>query len=213
MTARSRSSPSGRAARLWLRRRIDLAESAADRLDQKLRALRAEHAEALRRLTETGAAWEAACEDADRWWMRTALLSADHDASWTWLRADADVDLTRTSRLGVSRPDPRSAVGFTEEARGVLPTAAGHEATTGYRQAVTAALAHGVARAAVAALEREIALTQRRLRGVRERWLPRLRAELDQVESMLDEQDRADGVRLQRLAGEGIPLTAADRLR
>ncbi|MCU0265926.1 MAG: hypothetical protein MUC45_07385, partial [Actinomycetia bacterium] len=84
------------------------------------------------------------------------------------------------------------------------PTAAGGPAQELARaavaEAVAAAVQHAVARNAQQIVAAEKAVTQRRLRAIEDRWIPRLERALERVEVELEEFERADGVRLRRAA-------------
>src|SRR6266566_9507160 len=67
--------PPGRAGRLWLRGRLQVAERGLDLLDRKLRILRREHERLALLAQRTGEAWEHACREAETWLLRAALLS------------------------------------------------------------------------------------------------------------------------------------------
>ncbi|HEX6472336.1 MAG TPA: V-type ATP synthase subunit D, partial [Streptosporangiaceae bacterium] len=67
------------------------------------------------------------------------------------------------------------------------------------RAALAAACAHAAAAAAARTVDDEVAATRRRVRAIRNRWLPRLAAALADIELGLEEQEREDGARLRRV--------------
>lgn len=191
--------PPGRSGRLLLRRRMETAERASDLLDRKLRALRAEHDRLRLRAERTGQEWRSSCQEADRLVLRAALLGGRRALD---LAADgrfAELEIRYTVTMGVHYP---AEVTLTPPACG--PRSPGG-AVAAAQRACTAALAaacrHAAAEAAAAAVAREIAVTRRRLRAVERRWLPRLRTALNELETLLEEQEREDDNRLRRATG------------
>jgi vacuolar-type H+-ATPase subunit D/Vma8 len=72
------------------------------------------------------------------------------------------------------------------------------DATAAHRRALEAAVEHAVASTAARAIDAEVAATQRRLRGVQNRWIPRLAAAADALRLSLDEAELAEQIRLRR---------------
>jgi len=64
-----------------------------------------------------------------------------------------------------------------------------------------AAARHAAALTALRTIEAELLATRRRLRAVEDRWIPRLESTLARIRLALDEQERAEGVRLRWAAG------------
>ena len=184
--------PPGRAGRLWLQHRLAVAERGAELLDQKLRILRDE-AQRLTQLTEgTAAAWAAASDEAALWLVRAALLGGERAVRPDLDRATTRVELTWTSTIGVRHPGGATCTPAPDDVPGG-PVADVH---TAHRRALDAAVQHAVAETALRCVLAEATATRRRVRAIEDRWLPQLRSALADVELTLEEQERADAVRL-----------------
>jgi V/A-type H+/Na+-transporting ATPase subunit D len=189
--------PPGRAGRIWLQHRLALAGRAASRLDQKLRILRTEQAAFALLLERTRPAWEEGCRDAELWLLRAALLGGQEALRPAPDDRFADVTVAWTTSMGTTYPADVSLV-FPEPDPHTTPvaTAALVETTAAYRWALDAAVRHAVAQSAAEAIEAEVVTTRQRLRGVQDRWIPRLEAALGEMRLALDEAERTEGVRL-----------------
>lgn len=195
--ARLRNLPPGRSGRIWLQRRLGLARHAATRLDQKLRILRTEEAHATLQLERTRPAWEERCREAETWLLRAALLGGQEAVRPSTRNPPADVSVRWTTSMGTTYPTDSTCV-FPDPPtdRGPIPSSAVIEATAAYRRALDAAVRQAVAEGAARAIAAELASTRQRLRGVQDRWIPRLDDALTELELALDETERAEGVRL-----------------
>lgn len=184
--------PPGRAGRLWLRHRLAVAERGAELLDQKLRILRDE-AERLTLLTEgTAAAWTAASDEAALWLVRAALLGGERAVRPGLDQAMTQVELTWTSTIGVRHPGGATCTPGPDD----VPDGPVADVHTAHRRALDAAVQHAVAETALRCVLAEATATRRRVRAIQDRWLPQLRSALAAVELALEEQERADAVRL-----------------
>jgi V/A-type H+-transporting ATPase subunit D len=190
--------PPGRAGRLWLRRRLAAAARAVELLDRKLRILRAEQDRLHDLARRTGEDWRAGAATADEWLRRAALLGGRRALRLANDGRLAGVAVEYTTTMGVRYP-----ARVTYVATGAPPPAPEHAALTPARAACRAALAaacaHAAATAAARAVDDEVAATRRRVRAIKNRWLPRLAAALADVELGLEEQEREDGARLRRV--------------
>lgn len=189
--------PPGRAGRIWLQRRLAVAERGSELLDQKLRLLHAERQRLRLHVERTGAVWEDAAHEADRWLVRGALLGGQRGIRLAGSPGTADVEVTWSYLMGVRYP---SGVRCTRAADG--PDAAPPDnaalvaARDAHRRAVEAAVTHAAAEAALRVLEAEEVATRRRLRAIEDRWIPRLQQALSQIQLGLEEQEHAEGVQL-----------------
>ncbi|MFA1542879.1 V-type ATP synthase subunit D [Actinomadura monticuli] len=190
--------PHGRAGRLWLRQRIEIAEGAVELLQRKLNILRDERDRMKLLATRTEEAWHRRCAEADEALLRATLLGGRRvlpPASGGLL---ADVTVEHAESMGVSHP---ARIVFTPP--GAAAPAPGGTALTPARRACRAALeaacAHAAACAAVATLDAEVEATGQRVRAIERRRLPRLRKALASIEFALEEREREDGARLRRL--------------
>lgn len=191
-----RGVPPGRTGRIWLQRRLLLARHAASRLDQKLRILRTEQAHAALLLEHTRPVWEERCREAETWLLRAVVLGGQAAVrpSSTPL---ADVSLAWTTSMGATYPTDSACVIPEPDPRlATAPSSAVIEATAAYRRALDAAVRQAVAERAAQAIDAEVAATRQRLRGVQDRWIPRLETALTELGLTLDEAERAEGVRL-----------------
>ncbi len=191
--------PPGRAGRLWLVQRLAVARRAAGLLDRKLQVLAGELDRLRAEAEKTGADWDAACRDAERWLLRAVLLGGERAV---WLAGDvaqAEVTVLYTVTMGARHPaGAQCAAGRAEGWEGAAVAAA----RQAHRSALAAAVQHAAATAAVAVVEAETNATRYRLRAVRDRWIPRLSQALTDVEFSLEELERADAARLRRARHE-----------
>jgi V/A-type H+/Na+-transporting ATPase subunit D len=188
--------PPGRAGRLWLVQRLAIARRAAGLLDRKLQVLVVELARLRAAAEQTGAEWDAACRDAERWLLRAVLLGGERAVRLAGDAGEAEVTVSYAVTMGARHPAAvECAVGRAEGWEGAAVAAA----RQAHQMALTAAVRHAAAAAAVAVVEAETTTTRYRLRAVRDRWIPRLSEALAEVEFSLEELERADTARLRRL--------------
>lgn len=190
--------PPGRAGRVWLAARIDVGRRASELLEQKQQLLRREQ----RRLAElagrTEREWHSLATEADTWNARASVAGGrDEVRRGAALVRPAQARLTWTSQAGVTYPATASVD---------LPPAppplgaAVTPAATACARALEAAVRHAAAESALARVEAELSATVRRLRAIRDRWLPRLEADLHLLELRVDDAEREETTRL-RWAG------------
>ena len=194
--------PPGRAGRIWLVGRLQVARRGAELLEQKRQALLHEQARVRVEAKEARRAWLDAVAEADLWSARAALLDGatrldvlarhvQHEASlelsWSNLMG---AQLPSTSRITVPEPPPLSSLGASSAT--VL-------AARACRQAVNAAARYAVAERADAELGAEFARATRRLRALQKRWIPRHEAALARLDLALDESQREQAARVRWL--------------
>jgi V/A-type H+-transporting ATPase subunit D len=188
--------PPGRAGRLWLARRLQVARRGADLLDRKLRILQAELGPFRDAEEQTAAEWDRCCADAERWLLRACLLGGQRAVR---LAADgrlAAVTIPYTATMGVRHPDrPACTVPASVTWDGPVLT----RARQAHAAALQAAVRHAAAAEARRVLQAEVTATGYRLRAIEDRWIPRLEQALAEVTLALEEQELADAARL-RLA-------------
>lgn len=210
MSGRGFTVPPGRAGRIWLRRRLEVARRGAELLDRKLRVIRGE----LDRLHDAEAAaiaaWDQASADAERWLLRASLLGGQRAIRVAADGRLADVTVSYGTVMGVRYPSSTSCV-IPEARTWDTPVIAAA------RQAHAAALA-AAARAAAAAeavrlAEAEARATGYRLRAVKDRWIPRLEQALTEVTLAIEEQEITDAARLRLATRAGAGGGAGARLR
>jgi V/A-type H+-transporting ATPase subunit D len=194
--------PSGRAGRMWLRRRLGAAERGRDQLDRKLRILVPEQ-QRLRILADgCQRDWLAACDDAKVWMLRATLLGGQDAIRYAAAPEPADVEVTWTTSLGVRYPAAAGLASLSAEVPGVSGNAAIVPATVAYKKALVTGVRAAAAREALHRIEAEIAVTRRRVRALDRRWLPQLREALAVLEQSLVQAEQEDAVRLRRAAGQ-----------
>ncbi len=200
-----RTPPAGRTARLRLQRHLGTAARAVDVLEEKTVALAREQRRLGQHAAETRGRWEDACREAERWFLRAAVIGGPPQVSLaTSRRADppADVRVTWRSIMGVTYPAQASVEAAPAEPLGsVARSSALAEAAERFSTAVDAGLDHAAATRALELVARELAVTRRRLRALEHRWVPQLRAQLHDVELALAAQEQDDAVRVRWVVG------------
>ena len=190
--------PPGRAGRLWLQRRLQVAERGAELLDRKLRILRAE-LEVLRAEQARAAAdWDRCRADAELWLLRASLLGGQRAIRLGANGGSADVTVTYASAMGVRYPSGTSCVIPEPETWDGPVLSSTRQA---YRTALAAAVRHAAATEAVRVIEAETSTTRYRVRAIRDRWVPRLEQALAEVTLAIEEQEIADAARLRLGSG------------
>ncbi len=188
--------PPGRAGRLWLTRRLQVARRGADLLDRKLRILLAELGRRRASAAQTAAEWDRCCADAEQWLLRACMRGGQRAVRLAADGQAADVTISYEITMGVPHPAHttcRIPVPATWDGPTLAATRQAHGA------ALTAAVRHAAAAEALRVIEAEALATRYRLRAVRDRWIPRLEQALAEVTLALEEQELADAARL-RLA-------------
>jgi V/A-type H+-transporting ATPase subunit D len=192
--------PPGRAGRLWLRDRLQIAQRGLELLDRKLRILRREQERLSLLGQRTGGGWERAHREAETWLLRAALLGGQRGLRLSSGGPPAEVAIAWRDTMGIRYP-AEATCDIAEEPSPPLPgTAALGPAAAAHRAALRAAVQHAAVAAATRTVADEIAATSQRLRAIEDRWIPRLRATLAEVELALDESEQADAARLRRAA-------------
>lgn len=195
-SAAGRGAPPGRAGRLWLRRRLLTARRGRSQLDRKLRILVPERRRLLNLADHYRQEWLAACEEANTWLRRAALLGGEDALRLAQTRQRAAVTVNWASAMGVVYPvDVRVSRGAAESEL-LLGNAALAPATAAAWTMVEAAARVAATEEAVRRLDAEVSLTRRRLRALDQRWIPRLEDHLRDLELVLEQAELDDGIRL-----------------
>lgn len=195
--------PPGRAGRLWLLRRLAVAERGEDVLEQKRRALLRQLERLEEQLAEARSDWEEDARAAEVWWQRSAVLAGERplELSRAAISSLADVRLGWRNSLGVLYP----AEVETDLPQGeVIPgggTVALAYAVEAHRRALEAGARLGAARTARDRTKEELRLTATRLRAIQRRWVPAHREALTALQLALDENDREDATRVRWFVG------------
>jgi V/A-type H+-transporting ATPase subunit D len=198
MSSRGLAVPPGRAGRLWLQRRLRVAERGAELLDRKLRILRGELDTLRGEQARAAAEWDRCRADAERWLLRAALLGGERAVRVAADGRLADVTISYRAVMGVRYPSGASCV-VPEPGTWDGPVLA--ETRQAHRTALQAAARHAAAAEALRLVEAETLATQYRLRAIRDRWIPRLQQALAEVTLAIEEQEIADAARLRLAAG------------
>lgn len=188
--------PPGRAGRLRLRRRLDIAERGAVLLEQKLRALQREERRLAQLARTSEREWTRTATEAETWLIRATLLAGQRGLRLAHPDQAAEVGVHWTTAMGVRYPDD---VSCTLPRRGpespAIPcSAAVIEAGTAHGAALVAGLRHAADLAAWRLIGAEIATTRQRVRMLRRYWAPRLRNALAATDLALEERERAEAV-------------------
>lgn len=187
--------PPGRAGRLWLLRRLEVARRGGDVLEQKRQTLLRERQRTASVLAAAAAEWEEKGRAAAEWNDRVLALAGPRRLRLAALHREgtATVDVHWRNALGTVLPDAVN-VEFTPEHGTVSPGGGAGVAlcAEAHRQALAAAAAFAAARAADDAVAAELVVTTRRLRAIERRWIPDHESELRQLELALAEHELED---------------------
>ncbi len=197
-----RGLPPGRAGKLWLEHRLEVAHRAGGLLDQKLRILRGER-QRLELLTrQTGEDWEQAGREAAGSLVLTLLLDGERAIRLEAAAAEADVVVEWEQSMGVRFPaSARCTVPAADPDTPPVGGAALVAARAAHRRALATAVEHAAACAALAVIQDEERSTRRRLRAIENRWVPRLEDAAAQLRVGLEEREHAEAVRLRWAKG------------
>lgn len=191
--------PPGRAGRLWLMHRLDVARRGQDVLDEKRQALLREEEGARARMLLAREEWEASAEEARRWLDRAAILGSERSIGLARLHAGgpARVEVAWRNTLGVLHPiEATLALPPARHADTLAGSAALVPCAEAHRRALEAGARYAVARTSHERVAAELERTVRRLQAIERRWLPEHRRALAGVELRLDEEEREETVRL-----------------
>lgn len=186
----------GRAERLRLRHRLDVATHGADVLERTLRVLRTEERVMLERRGKAERAWREAVRTAETWLRHAAVLGGQRGLTTAARDDAAQVDFIWAVTMGVRHPTGASCV--VPERQDDEPPPAGTallNAEAGYRAVLVAAAELAATQTATELLQREIDVTQRRARALRRHWVPTLNDALARCELALQEQEHEEWVR------------------
>lgn len=189
--------PPGRAGRLWLQERLDVARRAEDLLGRKERLLQDEERRLGAEVADAARDWLDAWRTAATWTARAAVVGGEADLvryRAGTRAAAADVRIVWRNTMGITYPSAAAVVLPDAPpdlwANGALPPAA-----TANRRAVEAGVRHAAAAYSHAQVRAELATTRRRRRAVSERWIPELERSLSELGARLEEMEREEHVR------------------
>lgn len=193
--------PAGRAGRLWLRRRLNIARRGVELLDHQLRILRLEQERLALLVRETAPDWRDHCREAERWLLRAAVVGGQREIRMAADPVPARVDVTFRDVMGVRYP-AHATVTLPEPSQSARPPGGAGLvlAIAAHRAAVRAAVRHAVAETALRIVEDQVVEVRRRKHAISDRWLPRLETALHGLEQQLEDQERDEQVRLHWVA-------------
>jgi V/A-type H+-transporting ATPase subunit D len=191
--------PPGRAGRLWLVRRLEVARRGVEVLDQKRQTLLREQQRLAETLAHSAGEWELKAREAAAWNERALAIAGERRLRLAAapVAARCSVEVEWRNALGTVFPagasvrpgPPRDVVAVGGGS--VVALAAGAHAA-----AVAAAADYAAARAAHEAIAAELQATTRRQRAIERRWIPEHEAALHRAELALDEREREDIARV-----------------
>jgi V/A-type H+-transporting ATPase subunit D len=190
--------PPGRAGRIWLLRRLEVAERGHDVLDQKRSALLRQLERLEGELVDARRDWERDATEAEVWWQRAAVLAGERplELARASVREAAELEVEWRNALGVVYP----ADAEVRPPEGDLFPAGGSSAlayaAAAHRHALEAAARLAAVQTAHRRTESELRATTQRLRAIERRWVPEHELALRGLELALDESDREDAVRV-----------------
>lgn len=190
--------PPGRAGRLWLLRRLDVAQRGADVLDQKRQTLLREQGRLADHLSAATAEWERQAAAAAEWNARALTIAGPRRLLVSALhrRGRVEVSVEWRNMLGVVVPASASVqTGSSPDFVALGGGASVALAAQAHQRALMAAAAHAAARMAYEAITVELTTTTRRLRAIERRWIPEHKAELARLELRLEELELEDVAR------------------
>ena len=190
--------PPGRAGRIWLERRLDVARRGADVLDQKRRSLLALLRELEGQRAAARADWRSAALAAHQELGRALGLAGYRQVELAVLHTgeDAEAVVDWRNRLGVMVPELRSIdPGGRTDLASLGGSAAISTAASAHRHALRCAARYAAVSEAYGRVTVELGVTARRVRAIERRWVPEHEAARARLGLALEEAEREDGAR------------------
>ena len=196
--------PPGRAGRTWLIARLEVAHRGAELLDRKRQVLLGEEARIRAEAERARRDWNEAAAQVETWSSRAGIVDGagrlELLARHVQGRASLEVSwlnfmgarIPRAETIDVPEPPAISALGGSSAA--VLLARASPEAAR-------AATRFAIAERAESELSEELRRAARRLRALRERWIPEHEQALAALDLALDEGQREQAIRVRWLSG------------
>jgi len=203
--------PPGRAGRLWLLRRLEVARRGLEVLDQKRQTLLREEQRLEELLADAEAAWKLGAREAARWNGRALAVAGERRLRLAAAAAGrCQVEVEWRNTLGTAVPAGTSVrSGAAPDFVALGGGAAVALAARAHADALRAAARYAAARAARDAVAAELAATSRRQRAIERRWIPEHEAALHTLVLALDEREREDIARA-RWAAEAAGARAGE---
>ena len=187
--------PPGRAGRLWLTRRLEIARRGVDVLDQKRQALLREQQRLELALAAASGTWERLGPEASAWNDRALAIAGERRLRLAAGRAGGSCQVDVEWRNALGTVFPAAATARPSAASELVALGGGSAvalAAQAHAAAVGAAVAQAAARAAHDAVAAELAAATRRQRAIERRWIPEHEAALARLELTLDEREREE---------------------
>jgi len=194
--------PPGRAGRTWLLARIEVARRGAELLDRKRQVLLAEQMRMRAKVAQTRDEWFEAAAQVEAWTRRAGIVDGAIrlELLTRHVQEPASLELSWRNLMGaqlpdakaIDVPDPLSVSALGGSSAAVLLAHACCHATR-------AAARYAVAERAEAELSAELARAARRLRALRDRWIPQHEQALAALDLTLDEAQREQAIRIRWL--------------
>jgi V/A-type H+-transporting ATPase subunit D len=196
--------PPGRAGRLWLVRRLEIARRGVEVLDQKRQTLLREQQRLSEALAGSTRAWEQKARAAAEWNDRALAIAGERRLRLAagHVAGRCEVEVEWRNALGTVFPAGASvrpglapdfvALDFVALGGGSAVALA----APAHADAVVAAADYAAARAAHDAIAAELTATTRRQRAIERRWIPEHEAALRRLELALDDREREDIARV-----------------
>jgi V/A-type H+-transporting ATPase subunit D len=208
--------PPGRAGRIWLLRRLEVAHRGLDVLDQKRQALLHEQQRLAESLAGSSSAWELAAREAAAWNDRATVLAGERRLRLAAGRVARPCEVEVEWRNALGTVFPAVTAVHAGAAADLVALGGGSAVALSARahaDAVAAGAAYAAARAAYDAVRAELVATTRRQRAIERRWIPEHEAALHRLGLALDEQEREEVARARWAAERTVVRGRPVRLR
>ena len=190
--------PPGRAGRLWLVRRLEIARRGVDVLDQKRQALLREQRALVESLARAASGWERQGREAAGWNDRALAIAGERRLRLAGARVTSPCTVEVEWRNALGTVFPAAASVHVSPPPDLVALGGGSAvalAARAHADAVAAAAEHAAARAASEAVAAELLATTRRQRAIERRWIPEHEAALHRIELTLDERELEEAAR------------------
>jgi len=196
--------PPGRAGRLWLVRRLEIARRGVEVLDQKRQTLLREQQRLSEGLARSGREWKSKAREAAEWNDRALAIAGERRLRLAARHAAGrcEVEVEWRNALGTLFPAGASVrLGLAPDFVALGGGSVVALAASAHVDATVAAADYAAARAAHDAITAELTATTRRQRAIERRWIPEHEAALHLLELALDEREREDIARVKWAVG------------
>jgi V/A-type H+/Na+-transporting ATPase subunit D len=196
--------PPGRAGRTWLIARLEVAHRGAELLDRKRQVLLGEQARVRAEAERARRDWNEAAAQVEIWSSRAGIVDGAGrlELLARHVQDRASLEVSWLNFMGARIP--RADQVYVPEAPAVSAlggSSASVLLARACREATGAAARYAIAKRAEAELSAELGRAARRLRALRERWIPQHEQALAALELSLDESQREQAIRVRWLAG------------